>query len=253
MNRNERFEFESVHEIRLGLTFASLEIMTSDTQEIQIMISGDDKDAEDVKVIKKEGVLSVDQPIYGRAVSRNLTGEKWMEIFVRLPRAWRGAISASTNGGALQCRGVSGTDIALDTVSGPIRAGNIGAINLNIRTVTGTVNVSDAVGDSLSLRCVSGNALADRVGFRSIRAAAVSADMDIALLAPFEKIEGNTVTGTLKLAVPVERVDAVLRSAAGRLLTDGVFITEGAPAVNVSTVSGSLELVKTVPADAPEA
>ena len=245
MDRNEVFEAEGISGLRVKMTFGSLEIISDETDQLQLMISGDAKDVEDVRVQEHDGVLTVDQPVYGRVVSLSFGSEKWLQVFLRVPKSWRGSLEASTMGGSLSVRGITGTDLSLDTMSGQLRASAISAIKLGLRTVTGMAALADSSGDMLTLRTGTGCMVTDGVAFRAIRVTAVSADLALNVREPFESLEGSVAAGALCVSAPMDRMDATLRTATGRLLTNGVSIAEGAPKVGITTVSGDVELIRT--------
>lgn len=244
MNRSESFAMDQVLTLAIHLPLSSVELMADDVNEFQLMFSGAEGLLADVRVALREGVLSVEQPTYKAAMAS--MGERWMQTFVRVPRSWKGAVDASTIEGALSCRGLSGTDMTLDSIRGNVTASHLKVIDLNMRSVTGQIMVHDVIGENFSLRTVSGQGDADGLNFRSLRATSVSGSLRLTVTEAFEKLEGNSVSGVLRVAMPMDRVDAVLRTVSGRLRTENVSISEGAPKVNISTVTGDLELINTL-------
>jgi len=154
MNRNETFPALSVSTLAIHLAWASLEIIVSDVEDIQLMVSGEDSFVSELKLALTDGCLAVEQPSYGLSIK--LKNERWMQVLVRLPRSWKGGVTAGTVSGTLSSRGLTGTDIALSTVSGSLHAESLAGINLTLHTVSGAILASDLAGDSLALRTVSG-------------------------------------------------------------------------------------------------
>lgn len=135
MNKIETFSPTQITSVEAHLAWASLEVLADDVNELQVMAAGNDKDVSDLRIQEKEGRLVVEQPTYGLSIKLN--SERWMQIVIRLPRSWKGALDMSTITAPLRARGISGTDVTLDSVSGDMRAANINAIALTLRQVSG--------------------------------------------------------------------------------------------------------------------
>ena len=131
MNKIETFSPTQITGVEAHLAWASLEVLADDVNELQVMAAGNDKDVSDLRIQEKEGRLVVEQPTYGLSIKLN--SERWMQIVIRLPRSWKGALDMSTITAPLRARGISGTDVTLDSVSGDMRAANINAIALTLR------------------------------------------------------------------------------------------------------------------------
>lgn len=240
MNRNESFPASGIHTLAAHLAWASLEMMVDDVEDFQVLISGDANDVNDLKLQCNDGRLLVEQPTYGLTIK--LHTERWMQIFIRIPRAWKGAVDANTITAPLKVRGLSGTDLTLDTVSGDLRATSLSSIATALRTVSGDIRADGLTGEKLGLRTVSGNMTVSGCGFDEYRLGTVSGEVSIEMVRPFEKLDGTTVSGDVRLYAPVNRVDAALRAVSGRLRTSGVSIQEDAPRAYLSSVSGNLEI-----------
>ena len=65
MNRNESFPALDVSTVTVHLAWASLEMIVDDVEDIQVLVSGDAGDVEDLKLLCQEGRLLVEQPTYG--------------------------------------------------------------------------------------------------------------------------------------------------------------------------------------------
>lgn len=241
MNRNESFPALDVSAVTVHLAWASLEMIVDDVEDIQVLVSGDAGDVEDLKLLCQEGRLLVEQPTYGINI-KQLNAERWMQIFLRIPRAWKGAVEASTVTGPLKARGLTGTDLSLGTVSGDLRAAELSSITTTLHTVSGDVKASDIGGERLTLRTVSGDALVNACGFDSYRVATVSGGVQLDMTRPLDKLEGTTVSGDVRIYAPITAADATLRSVTGRLRTSGVSIQPGAAPIGLASVSGNLEI-----------
>ena len=241
MNRNESFPALNVSTLNVRLGWASLEVMVDDVEDIQVLLSGDEVEIAEMKVALQDGRLQVEQPSYG--ISTRIHTSKWMQVFIRLPRSWKGALDASSVTGSVNVRGVTGTDLNLDTISGDVRATGLTGISMALHTVSGDVLAHDLSGESLSLRTVSGKVRLSGASFVSYRLNDVSGEVTLEMAAPFDRLDGVTVSGGVSITAPITRADASLRAISGRLLTEGVSIGSGAPRVAMSSVSASVQLI----------
>lgn len=241
MNRNESFPAILVSKLEANLAWASLEVTVEDVEQIQVLVSGAEADVKDLRILCEENRLTVEQPTYGINI-KNLGSERWMQILVRLPRSWKGAIDLSTFSAPLKVRGVTGTDLELDTVSGDLTATDLTSITTVLHTVSGHLRTENISGERVSLASVSGDITASRCCYDHYRINTVSGCADVEMLRPFSKLDGHSVSGSMRLFAPMTEADAALRSVSGRLLTRGVSIVPGAAPARVATVSGDLEL-----------
>ena len=241
MNRNESFAAPDVGTLAVRLAWASAEIITDDVEDLLIHVAGDDHDVSELKITLQEGRLVIEQPTYGLSIHQ-LHSERWMQLLIRIPRSWKGAVDANTITAALKVRGISGSDITLDSVSGSVQAAALTSITTTLRTVSGSISLSGGCGEKLSLRTVSGSINADGAAYDAYRVNTVSGDASLALEQPFTQLEGVSVSGRIRVYAPMDRVDAVLRSVSGRLRTSGVSIQPDAPKASVSAVSGDFEI-----------
>ena len=241
MNRNESFPALNVSALNARLGWANLEVMVDDVENIQVLLSGDEGEIAEMKVALHEGRLQVEQPSYG--ISTRIHNSKWMQVIVRLPRAWKGSVDASSVTGGVNVRSVTGTDLNLDTVSGDVRASALTGISLTLHTVAGDILAHDLSGESLSLRTVSGKVRLDGASFVSYRLNDVSGDVALNLAGAFDRLDGVTVTGNVSITAPITRADASLRAISGRLLTEGVSIDSGGPRVAMSSVTANVRLI----------
>ncbi len=238
MNRTETFDALALHTISIRLAWATLEILSDEVSAFQLLVSGDDMDVEDLKVSTSEGTLTIEQPAYG--LTRHLTVVRWMQVILRVPREWKGAVDASTIAGPLKARGLSGTDLTLDTVSGDLHVMSLKAIGLGLHTVTGVLVADGLSAEQLNLRTVSARLAAEHADAEKVRISTVSGDVSAELSGRLEKLDVNTVAGDVQLTVPFEAANISYRAATGKLRTSGVSIAEEGPEVSVTSVSGSL-------------
>ncbi len=238
MNRNENYPAASVAVLDVNLAWATLELVADDVEEIQVLVSGNEEDVDDLRTGLKDGTLRVEQPAYG--LTPKITMVRWMQVVVRLPRTWKGVIGAGTVAGCLRASGLTGSDVVLATVSGDLSATGTEAIALRVRTVTGALNLAEARAEKLTLRTVSGLLRVQRGDFRFIRVNSAASDVDLDLDAPMERLDATTVAGDIRIDAPIRMACITLRSATGRLRTGGVSITDEGPVIAANTVSGGL-------------
>lgn len=241
MNRNEFFQALPLTKLALRLNSAALEICTDDIEDVHVMISGADVEAEALRVAAAADVLTVEQPVSPRSLL-GTAGSGWMQITLRLPRTWKGAIEARSVSGRMNIRSVAGTDMSLDTVSGLVMVTDVSFLTLSARAVTGDVKLNQTSADKVGLFSTSGSLTAADSAFKTGSASTVSGDVTLDLASPFEELTLNTVAGELTVRAPMTQCSASLRSVSGRIHAEGVEITEGAPKLRATSVSSDLEL-----------
>lgn len=245
MNRNEFFQALPITQLTLRLTNAALEICTDDIEDIHVMISGSKADAESLRVSAAADALAVEQPVSALTKTASAPGS-WLQIAIRLPRSWKGAIDARTITGWMNIRSFAGTDLSLDTVSGTIMANDLNFMTISARAVTGDVKLNQVICDKCSLFATSGSLSAINVQMKKGSANSVTGAIILSLLAPFEELTMNSVTGDLCVDAPILFCDAALRSVSGRIRATGVSIVEGGPKIRATTVSSDLDVSTTL-------
>lgn len=241
MNRNEFFQALTVTKLTLRLTSATLEICTDDIDDIHLMVSGAKGDVEALRITEASGALTVEQPVSALAKSA-AAANSWMQIALRLPRSWKGVIEARTVTGWMTIRAIAGTDLSLDTVSGLVMATDLDFITVSARSVTGDIKLTSVNCEKCSLFSTSGSLTAMATALRTGSASTVTGLITLDLVAPFEELTLNSVTGDLCVDAPITECDATLRSVSGRLRTGGISITEGAAKLKATTVSSDLDM-----------
>ena len=238
MYRNEAWNGTGLHTLSVHLAWASLEVLADSVEDIQLLVSGDDMDVTDLKAEVKDGALIIEQPAYGLTHRINLV--RWMQVCLRVPAAWKGAVDLSTIAGQMNARGLKGTDISITTASGDIRVSSIEGLTLGIRSVTGCIAGGMLSADQAALRSVSGSITLGDCAFRTVKVSGVSGDVSIDLTRSPESADLNTVTAPVRLTIPSDHAVLTHRTATGKLQTEGVSIGGEGPAISVTTVSGSL-------------
>ncbi len=240
MNRNESYPASGVAALDVNLAWATLELVTDSVQDVQVLVSGNESDVDDLRTGLENGKLTVEQPAYG--LTPRIAVVRWMQVVVRLPETWKGVIEAGTVAGCLRAVDLTGSDMALTTVSGDLSGSNLSAINLRARTVTGALNLVNVGAEQATVRTVSGLMHLHHGDFRQLRINSAASDVELDLDAPFDRLDVTTVAGDIRVLAPIRMGNITLRSATGRLRTNGVSITDEGPVLAASTVSGSLQV-----------
>lgn len=239
MYRNEHFDPEVVTGLSVKLAWATLEMLSADVEQIQVLISGADDDVEDLRIGVNKGILTVEQPAYG--LSTRIATERWMQVTLRIPSTWKGEITGGTVAGPLSVRGLAGSDLRFSTVSGSLRASQLSSLTLTLRTISGVLSALDiSAGESFGARTVSGEMLLAHVSTARMKLTTVSAPVSADLDTVPEHTDISTVSGSVSLALPTRSAAIRLRAVTGRLITGGVSIAEEGPVISAVSVSGGL-------------
>lgn len=240
MNRNEQFAPLEVTRLDIHLTWPDLEVFTDDTNAIQVLIAGDENSVNELRVNLKDGALEISQPTKG--INYHINQPIWLKITVLLPRDWKGKTETTTVSGNISICSLAGTDISLESASGQIRATDVKGIEIRLISVSGDVNAENLDCETCIVRTVSGDVKINAGGAENWRLTAVSGDININMNSGFGKLAATSVSGDVRVSVPVNSVDAYIRSVSGRIRTNGIAITDGAPNLHLSTVSGDLDI-----------
>lgn len=241
MNRNEVFSSLDVASISVKLGWAMLEVMVDETPTVQLLVSGSDEDVTGLRIGCVNGAMCVEQPAYG--LTPKLVSGHWMEIVLRLPRDWKGAAEMNTTTGAINVRGLVGTDLSIGTVSGDVTAAHLRGMTCTLQTISGKLSVLDVHCDQLYMRSVCSAMKLEGGGFSQGKINNVTGDVSLAPEEPFDMLEAVTVTGNILLEAPLERLDIRHKTVNGHLRVVDVQVTQGGVPVNVSSVSGDLEII----------
>ncbi len=243
MERNVNFGTEGLSDIAVHLAWAQLEIFADDVEKIQVMAAGDENSVSDLRIEVKDGTLLVEQPQYG--LSLNIMESKWLQVCVRVPRAWGHGIHCSTLSGLLSARKLNGSEIVLETVTGDLRALKLSAAQMSLKSVSGDTRGEELKAEKLNMRSVSGNAALDALSTKTLKCNSVSGEQTYNMNSSFERVDVTAVSGNVIITAPVEAMNVSLRSISGRVRTEGVSITdrEDVPVVRITGVSADLKLI----------
>jgi hypothetical protein len=252
MNRNEFIDALAVTRIIIRVNGAALDVSTDDIDDIHVMVSGSDAAVGELRITARDNRLTIEQPAALRGKLTAADGS-WMQLTLRLPQNWKGAIDARTISGWMDLRGLSGSDLTMDAVSGQIRADDLRFITISARSITCDIRLQQLDCDRCTLMTTSGTVLVDAASLRTGSAATVTGNVALSLCAPFEELSLNTVSADLSVDAPLYEVDASLRSVSGRLHTGALPLAEGAPRIRAVSVSGDLDVSSTLtPEDAQQ-
>lgn len=245
MERNESFQSEGLNEINVRLAWGQLEIFADDIEKIQVMAAGDESSTQDLKIVVKEDRLVVEQPQYG--ISFNITEGHWLQVCVRVPRAWSKDIDCGTISGLLSARKLTGNRIELETVTGDLRAIKMTADKLLLKTVSGDARGEELTASALSLRSVSGDMSLDSLDVKTLKSNSISGEQNYSMAQTFERVDVTAVSGNVVITAPIGETNVNLRSISGRVRTQGINITDrtDVPAVRITGVSADLQLIST--------
>ncbi len=243
MNRNESFEALHLTRLVVHLTNATLEICTDDIDRVQVMVAGNENEVEALRIAMPSDTLTIEQKIASTAKSAAVSSS-WMQITLRLPRSWKGRMEARTVTGWMNLRGLKGSDLDLDTVSGMISGADLDFLTLSALTVLGDVKLIGVSCEKCSLSTTSGEMTAQGMACKTCSAITVTGAVKLVLSAPFEDISLNAVTGDLCVDAPIDTVDVTMRSVSGRAHLDGVTQQKGAPRIKATTVSSDLDVAQ---------
>jgi len=240
MNRNEFFQALPITKLHLRLTHATLEICTDDIEDVHVMASGSQGEVDALRISAAADALNIEQPLGKKSPGA------WLQIVIRLPRSWKGAITARTISGWMNLRSLTGTDLSLTTLSGAILANEMHFITVTARALTGDVKLSQAVCDKCCLLGVTGLLSALDVQLKQARAATLTSTVQLSLSAPFEALALASLTGDVCVDAPVILCNGALRSASGRLHAEGVSIVDSGPKVRAITLTSDLDITSTI-------
>ena len=247
LNRNESFPAADTHSVSMDMVRSSIDIQTCDIDDLQLLISGDDESVSLLQLDWSSGKLSLSMPIRDRVP--NLVSPAWMQTVLRLPRTWKGALELKSQSGMISVNAFSGTDLNASTGSGHIRASNVVCITCNLHAMSGILLIENARMEEVKLSTITGSIMASELTCESFHVSTVSGSTELNFASPFHRMSGNAATGDTHLSVPLNEINASLRSVTGRLLTRNISIqdTDTLPELHFTTVTGNLEIVGTMP------
>ena len=114
----------------IHLTGALLELYADDTQEIQVMASGDDHDMKAVSLAQNGDTLTLEQS--AAALSPLPLSARWLQVTVRIPRAWKGRVEIRTTSGSVHVRGLQVSGLSVESLSGFVMLSDLSSLSLKV-------------------------------------------------------------------------------------------------------------------------
>ena len=243
MERNKTFDPSGIREIAVRLAWAQAEVFADDVDRLQLLVSGDDNSVTDLKIEERDGRLLVEQPQYG--ISLNLVDSHWMQLCVRIPRSFQGALSISTTTGLISLHTMRAKSVQMETVTGDMRAVRVEADELVFRAIGGDINASELRADALSVWSVNADVSLKNAVADAVKCTTVAGKQLIELDAPFQRLNLTSVSGDIQIAAPVQTARVQLRAVAGEVKMDGVAHSEdeSAPIVKVNNAMAGIRLI----------
>lgn len=239
MNSRNSFPALTITQLMIHLTGALLEVYADDTQEIQVMASGNDRDVQMISLTQTGDVLTLEQS--PAALAPTPRSARWLQVTVRIPRSWKGRCEIRTTSGSIHVRGLSVSDLEVESLSGIVMLSDVVSLTLKVKNGSGNIAGTDLCGQDCTL-FTTGMLCLERMAFHNVSLSSVNRGALISFTEMFQSFRGGSVAGGISLEIPATQCDAILRSVSGRMLTDGVSIQDGAPSVRVTTVSGNLTI-----------
>ena len=113
MNSRNSFSSLTITQLVIHLTGALQELYADDTQEIQVMASGDDHDMKAVSLAQNGDTLTLEQS--AAALSPLPLSARWLQVTVRIPRTWKGRVEIRTTSGSVHVRGLQVSDLSVES------------------------------------------------------------------------------------------------------------------------------------------
>lgn len=238
MERNIGYPAGMVDAVQVRVGSAQVELLCTDSQEVQAVIAGDARSAGELIIRHENGKLCIEQPQYGVL---NFSS-KWLQIGLRLPQQWSGNIGVTTISGAISVKGIQGGEVNIDTVSGTVHADSVRCQSLTMNAVSGTLLATRVSGRLFRIRSVSSAITLFEADFETIKTITASGQVSLDFACPFRTLEIQAATGDIRIQVPGGRAEVAFRSVAGKLTTEDIREEEGAPKVQVTTITGNVRL-----------
>ena len=131
MNSRNSFSSLTITQLVIHLTGALLELYADDTQEIQVMASGDDHDMKAVSLAQNGDTLTLEQS--AAALSPLPLSARWLQVTIRIPRAWKGRVEIRTTSGSVHVRGLQVSDLSVESLSGFVMLSDLSSLSLKVK------------------------------------------------------------------------------------------------------------------------
>ncbi len=243
MEKQFQFTAENIRRLNINVAWPHLELNFGEREDIHVLIAGDDGSVPHMKVEQTEQGLLIEQPQFG--LFKDYRIGSWMQIMVEVPRSFSRLVDINTVSGSCIIRNYCGEDLRVDTVSGKIILSDIQSASLKAGSISGSLSARNVQCEELKSKSVSGSFAYENLQAAKIRASSVSAKQSYELAEKFQSMDITTVSGSIEIFQPCDKVDARVRAVSSSVFYDGVELEEGAPRIAVNLVSGNLRIKKT--------
>lgn len=242
MERNYTYPSTGISRVRMKLTWAQLELVSTSSDQFQAIIAGDDESVNELRVEHNSEDIVIAQPqlAYAKEI---LPRRRWLQICLRIPKAWQGDLDADTVSGTIGAHGISLPEISLTTVSAAMNVREVTSSSLLLHTVAGAISGIDLSAKRANLRCISGNIAMTGAQFGATRVFTVSGSTTLSLLDGCRTVDAQSVSGSLCVETDSTAVKAALHSLSGQFIRDeDVPAGDGGLEISASSVSGDLAI-----------
>ena len=119
--------------------------------------SGDDHDMKAVSLAQNGDTLTLEQS--AAALSPLPLSARWLQVTIRIPRAWKGRVEIRTTSGSVHVRGLQVSDLSVESLSGFVMLSDLSSLSLKVKNGSGDIAGSDLSGQDCSLFTTTGDAL----------------------------------------------------------------------------------------------
>ena len=247
MERNDTFSSANIKRVRMKLTWAQLEVVSTKGDDFHLIIAGDDESVEELRIEQGSQDLTVAQPQLGYA-KEILPRRRWMQICLRMPEKWRGDLDADSVAGTIGAHGIDAGDISLTTVSASLNVQDVQGSMLYLHTVSGTIAGSVLRARRGNLRSISGDISITDATFEATKVFTISGKVLLGLNMGSHAVDTQSVSGSLCVETD-SPVKASLHSLSGQFLRDDAVPQSGDSLLEItaSSVSGDLAVRKRNP------
>lgn len=244
MEKNLSFPQEPVSRVRVKLTWAQAEMVSSKGDQLQLIVAGDDESVQELRVEMENDTLLIAQPQLGYA--KDIPRRRWLEICVRIPDAWQGDVDVDGVTGAVGAYSIKAQDFSISTVSGPINVRDLSGSMVWLHTVSGAIAAQRVEAKKVNIRSVSSDATLSDSTAQQTKLFTVSGELAVSLMPGSHSVDSQSISGSVCIEVePGTAVKTAFHSLSGQfLLEDGLQNSEGGLTVTASSVSGDLAIRK---------
>lgn len=243
MERNIRYPARQGMRVRTKLSWAQVEIMSCEKDELQLMIAGDDESVESLRVEQsgEDIVIAQPQTAYAKEL---LPTKRWLQICVRLPQGFDGDLDIDTISGTVGAHNITGRDIMLTTVGGAIHTRQIESSLLWLHTVSGAVTGDRLSADRCHVRTVSGNVSLTAWKISTAKVFTVSGEVSLSLCPGARALDTQSISGGVGIIVDGP-ARASMHSLSGQfVLANNIEEAPGCLEINASSITGDLTVRK---------